>query len=90
MPNIASAKKALRVNKRRNKINTRNKVAYRTARKKVLDTLNAGKVKEAQKDLVLAYSALDMAVKKGAIKKNTASRYKSRLSKAIKRADTAK
>jgi ribosomal protein S20 len=40
-------------------------------------------VEEAQKLLPSVFSAIDQAVKKGTIHKNTGSRYKSRLSRQI-------
>ena len=45
----------------------------------------AGKFAEAKKLLPVAYAALDKAAKRGVIKKNAASRTKSRLSKAVKK-----
>ena len=53
---------------------------------KAVKKLFVSKTKEGAKEaLVLAYKALDKAAKKGVIKKNTASRKKSRLAKAIKK-----
>jgi small subunit ribosomal protein S20 len=43
-----------------------------------------GKKDEAKAKLSEAYKAIDKAVKRGVIKKNTASRRKSRLAKRIK------
>lgn len=43
-------------------------------------------VAEAEKSLAAAYKAIDKAAKGGVIKKNAASRKKSRLAKAIGRA----
>ena len=43
-------------------------------------------VKEAQKKLPDSYKAIDKALKRGLIKKNTAARKKSRLSRLIKKA----
>lgn len=43
-----------------------------------------GKNEEAKNLLSLAYQAIDKAAKRGVIKKNTASRKKSRLAKFIK------
>ncbi|HJN85418.1 30S ribosomal protein S20 [Candidatus Uhrbacteria bacterium] len=83
MPNKASAKKALRQDAKRgerNKIAKRNmEHAVKTTRKAVA----AGKKAEASKSLLLAQKLLDKATKKHLIKKNNASRTKSRLSKAI-------
>lgn len=53
--------------------------------KKVRDLTIAGDVKEAQENLPAAYEAIDKALKRKVIKKNTAARKKSRLVGAIKR-----
>lgn len=79
----ASAKKAHRASLRKRVFNVR--------RKRVL----AGATKDARKDmtaesLAKAYQAIDKAAKRGVIKKNTASRKKSRLAKALKAADAKK
>lgn len=82
MPITKSAKKALRQNvrrKARNLIYKRKiKELIKEARKLVLEK----KLEEAAKMLPQIYKALDKAVKKGVLKKNTASRKKSRLTKA--------
>lgn len=79
MANTSSAKKAIRVSARRNKINAINKENYRTAKKAVLKAVSENKPAQAKKLLVKAYSALDTASKKKTLHKNTVSRYKSRL-----------
>lgn len=53
--------------------------------KKIREFIGANKKEEALKLLSQTYQALDKAVKRGIIKKNTASRKKSRLCKAIKK-----
>lgn len=53
--------------------------------KKIREFIGANKKEESLKLLSQAYQALDKAAKRGIIKKNTASRKKSRLSKAIKK-----
>ena len=93
MPNIKSAKKSLRqdVKKHKSNLRTKNKM------KKVIKSLNelAGKLekstgeiaeddtKKIQEYLALVYKTVDKAVKKGVIKKNTASRKKSKLTKKV-------
>ena len=57
---------------------------------KKVRTLISTNVEEASKSLSEAYKAIDKAAKRGIIKKNTASRKKSRLALAIKRASAAK
>lgn len=93
MPNIRSAKKSLRqdVKKHKSNLRTKNKM------KKVIKDLNelvdkleksAGKIAESdtkkiQECLASVYKTVDKAVKKGVVKKNTASRKKSKLAKKI-------
>lgn len=79
MPNTNSAKKALRQDIKRAKINLAVKKAYKEAVKVAKSAIHAGKdaadlIKEAQ-------IKLDKAAKRGVIKKNTASRKLSRLTK---------
>jgi small subunit ribosomal protein S20 len=83
MPNTKSAAKAMRQAKRRNANNTRTKEKFKTAVKEVRKSITASAKDEAEKQLAKAMSTLDKAVKKGVIHKNTASRKKSRLAKAI-------
>lgn len=80
MPNLKNAKKALRQNIKRAARNTVRKVAFREAVKKTLKAKNA---KEAKTLLLLAQQALDKAAKAGVIKKNTAARHLSRLTKKV-------
>ncbi len=85
MPITSSAKKALRSSKRKRVVNlaAKEKMAKTV---KVVKKLVVSKTKEGTKEaLTLAYKALDKAAKNGIIKKNTASRKKSRLAKAIKK-----
>jgi small subunit ribosomal protein S20 len=85
MPITSSAKKALRSSKRKRLVNLVSKEKMNKTVKAV-KKLVVAKTKEGTKEaLVLAYKALDKAAKKGVIKKNTASRKKSRLAKAIKK-----
>lgn len=81
MPITASAKKALRQNRRRH---TRNLVRKGTIKKTVKGALNASE-KERATALASAFKAIDKAAKRGVIKKNTAARKKSRLIKALER-----
>ena len=79
MANTASAIKAIRVSARRNKINNRVRNDYRSARKSVITAIESSDKKDISDKLTAAYSSIDFAVKKGVLKKNTGSRYKSRL-----------
>ena len=83
MPNTKSAAKAMRQAQRRRVINTRSKNKSRNAVKEVKKFIAEKNVTEAIKALQAAMSALDKATKRKVIHKNTASRRKSRLAKAI-------
>ena len=83
MPITKSAKKALRQNKTRRIRNLQKKKKIKLLFKKVVDLSKQKKEKQAQEILPQYYKALDKAVKTGLIKKNTSSRKKSRLTKAI-------
>ncbi len=76
MPVTTSAKKALRRDRRRKTVNLRIK-------KKMKAALRRAKEEPTKKNLSLAYSAIDRAVKKKVIHKNKAVRLKSRLSKSF-------
>jgi small subunit ribosomal protein S20 len=77
MPNKRNAKKALRQNIKRAKLNKTRREAYKSAIKKVFKS----DVKDTKESLRLAQKALDKAAKRGVIKKNTAARKLSRLMK---------
>jgi small subunit ribosomal protein S20 len=83
MPNTKSANKAMRQSRRRNAINTRTKFKVKSAVKNTRTLISEGNAKDAADSLKKAMSALDKAVKKDVMHKNTASRRKSRLQKAI-------
>ncbi len=83
MANTKSAKKAIRVSLRKKAVNKEVKRSYRSARAEVVKSVTANKPKEAEKLLVEAYKQIDFAAKKGALHKNTANRYKSRLAKQV-------
>lgn len=89
MPNTKSAAKAMRQTKRRHANNVRTKDKFKTAVKEVKQAIAATTKDEATKALKAAMSALDKAAKKGVIHKNTASRKKSRLARAINKLKTA-
>ena len=84
MPITKSAKKALRGSLKKKAMNDRNKKASKEAIKSIEKLVHAKKPEDAKKLLSEAYSAIDKAVKKGVLKKNTASRKKSRLSRITK------
>lgn len=84
MPIKKSAKKHLRSSARKKSFNNSRKQAVKKAVKKTIFSIGSGKKEDAMKALREAQKALDKAVKGGTIKKNTASRKKSRLAKKIK------
>lgn len=84
MPITTSAKKALRSSLRKNAINDRTKKKLKEGAKTIQKLVVAKKWTEAKDSLSAAYSAIDKAAKSGVLKKNTASRKKSRLSRMTK------
>ncbi len=84
MPKIKSAKKALRQSVRRRKRNLESRKKTRVAIKAYKNLLKENKKEEAGKSISGVYKALDKAAKRGVIKKNTASRLKSRLVRKLK------
>lgn len=84
MPITTSAKKALRGSKRKKQINDRNKKQVKEAIKKVERLAKEGKKADAAKLIPVAYAAIDKAAKRGVIKKNTAARRKSLVSRMVK------
>ena len=80
-----SAKKAHRASLNKRVFNVRRKRSLTDATKAVRKTLGTD-VAASEKSLAAAYKAIDKAAKTGVIKKNAASRKKSRLAQAIARA----
>ncbi|MBD3208047.1 MAG: 30S ribosomal protein S20 [Candidatus Nealsonbacteria bacterium] len=83
MPITKAAKKALRQNEKRRKRNRKKRDKLNATIKEIEKMIEGGKLKEAKKLLPETYKALDKAAKSGLIKKNTADRKKSRLTKQI-------
>lgn len=81
MANTSSAKKAKRVALRRRLFNTRTKKQMKDTVKDVTSLIAVGQGKEAVASVSALYQAIDKAAKTGVIKKNTAARMKSRLTK---------
>ena len=84
-PITKSAKKALRQSLRRRKRNLRRKNTMKDIIKRIRKLAAEKKIKEAKQLLPLAYKAIDKAAKTGVIKKNTAARKKSRLTKNLQK-----
>jgi small subunit ribosomal protein S20 len=78
-----NAKKAHRASLKKHIFNVRRKRVLTSTTKEVKKFIVAGQKTEAVQSLSAAFKALDKAAKNGVIKKNTASRKKSRLAKAI-------
>lgn len=86
MPITSSAKKALRASRSKRVFNQRRKDALTSVVKKIKKFVADKNTKEAVALLAQAYKAIDKAAKTNLIKKNAASRKKSRLAKLIKKA----
>ncbi|HEX4605346.1 MAG TPA: 30S ribosomal protein S20 [Candidatus Angelobacter sp.] len=80
MANHFSALKRARQTEKRTANNRSNTSRLRTELRKLRETLGAGDAKQAKDAFGSTVSMIDKAVKKGVIHKNTAARYKSRLS----------
>jgi len=78
-----SAKKALRQSLKRKKRNLIYKNKIKNLLKEVKKLVSQKKTEEVKKILPQIYKALDKAAKVGVIKKNTADRKKSRMTKLI-------
>ncbi len=85
MPITKSAKKALRQSIKKKKSNLLKKEEMKDVVKKITKLKEKGEKEEAKKLVSSAYKAIDKAAKKGVIKKNTASRKKSRLVKSLEK-----
>lgn len=82
MPILQNAKKALRQSKKREAANSIVKKVYKDALKSARKAVVAGE-KNLTEKIRLTQKTLDKAVKKGVLKKNTASRYLSRLTSKL-------
>ncbi|MEI7452232.1 MAG: 30S ribosomal protein S20 [Candidatus Falkowbacteria bacterium] len=82
MPNIKSAKKELRKTVKRHEANVAVKKNVNELIKKSTKAIVA-KDKDAKETVIKTIKAIDKMAKKGLIKKNTASRRKSRLQKKV-------
>lgn len=84
MPRTESAKKAMRQSVKRRLVNIKRKADLKTVIKDYKNLVSAGKKEEAARLLPQVYKKLDKTAKVQVIKKNKASRLKSRLSKLAK------
>ncbi len=90
MPVTSSAKKALRVSEKKQIFNAQRKSAIDQALRGIKKLAKENKVKDVEKLLPGAYKAIDKAVKTKFLKKNTAARLKSRVTKLVNKAKAKK
>lgn len=83
MANIKSSKKRISTIKKRSILNNDVKSSMKTAIKKLEKLIQEGKKEEAKNNLINVIKKIDKALVAGIIKKNTSSRYKSRLVKKV-------
>jgi small subunit ribosomal protein S20 len=79
MPNHKSAEKRMRQNEKRKQINRGHRTRVRGSIKKLRVALESGDAQELKALLPATVSMIDKSVQKGVLHKNTAARYKSRL-----------
>jgi small subunit ribosomal protein S20 len=84
LANTKSAIKNVRKNQRRREINKTRKGALRTQIKKLRALVKSKDVEGSAKELVKTISVIDRSIRKGILHKNTAGRYKSRLSRSVR------
>jgi small subunit ribosomal protein S20 len=84
MANTVSSLKRIGITERRTAINRARRSRIKGAIKVLRKFLAEKNVSEATKQLTAVFSIVDRGAKWGVIKKNTAARYKSRLSRRIK------
>jgi small subunit ribosomal protein S20 len=84
MANTAQARKRARQANKQRALNMSQRSALRTAIKKVRKAIGAGDKAAAQSVFKDSQSVIDSIADKNIVLKNTAARYKSRLSAAIK------
>ncbi|HEX6774084.1 MAG TPA: 30S ribosomal protein S20 [Acidobacteriaceae bacterium] len=90
MANHVSSLKRARQTERKTEVNRANKSRVRTSLRALREALQKGEPKSVAEQYRATVSALDKSVQKGTLHKNTASRYKSRLSARVKAVSTSK
>lgn len=83
MANHPSALKRYRQSQKRRLINSQNGSKLKTQLKRLKTAIAAKKTADARGLLPSTFSLIDKSVQKGIIKKNTAARYKSRLTRSV-------
>lgn len=89
MPNTRSAAKRARQNEKRRLRNRMHRGRARTYVKRAIALIEAGRIEEAEEMVRLAVSALDRALERGVMHKNTVARKKSRLMRRLNEAKQA-
>jgi small subunit ribosomal protein S20 len=89
MANHPSALKRHRQSLKLKALNQSNRHKLKTQMRKLRSAIETGKPEEAKTILPGTFSLIDKSVQKGVIKKNTARRYKSRLTKSVNALATA-
>ncbi len=90
MPNHKSAEKRQRQNVKRRDINRGNRTRLRTEIKRLRAALEGGDREVIQTVYAATVSAIDKSVNKGALHRNAAARYKSRLTARVNELSAAK
>ena len=85
-----SAEKAYRQNLKRRAVNLKRKEALKKVLKNYKKLVAAGNLDAAKKELSGVYKALDKSAKANLVKKNTASRLKSRLTAMLNKKSSTK
>jgi small subunit ribosomal protein S20 len=83
MPISKSGKKTLRQELKRKVYNSKKRQTMKNLKKQIASLVKEGKTKEAKNLLPKYYKAVDKAAKVRVIKKNTAARKKSRITKLL-------
>jgi small subunit ribosomal protein S20 len=83
MANIKSAEKRILQNERHRERNRNFRSRMRTAIKRLRTALESGDSAQAQELLPQTLRVIDETVQKGVVHRNTAARYKSRLTRAV-------
>ncbi len=83
MPNHKSAEKRVRQNAKRRAVNRSNRSSLRTQIKKLRAALIVGDKTQSQELLTPTIALIDKSVNKGVLHRNTAARYKSRLTSHV-------
>jgi small subunit ribosomal protein S20 len=83
MPKTKSAKKALRSSERKRLHNLMHKKRIKATEKKIKKAIEEKKIEEAKELLKIYYKFVDKAAKENVIKRNTASRKKSKMTKLV-------